>query len=62
MVQICKHNSGAEKVEEYLKSKGIEYSLANCLDECEICHSKVFVKKDDEVIVADTVEELISKI
>ncbi|MBM7559757.1 DUF1450 domain-containing protein [Marinitoga litoralis] len=62
MVELCKHNKGTEKVVEYLESKNIEYFVANCLDECEICHSKVFIKKDGEIISADTVEELLNKI
>ncbi|KLO22441.1 DUF1450 domain-containing protein [Marinitoga sp. 1155] len=62
MLQFCKNNNGVEKVVEYLEKKNIEYSIENCLDECAICHSKVFVKKDGEVISEDTVEELIKKI
>ncbi|KAF2956244.1 DUF1450 domain-containing protein [Marinitoga sp. 38H-ov] len=62
MIKLCKHNSGTEKMVEYFEKEGIEHTVENCLGECDVCHSKVFVKKDEEVISADTVEELISKI
>ncbi|WP_165973991.1 DUF1450 domain-containing protein [Marinitoga lauensis] len=62
MIQLCKNNKGVEKIIEYLENNDIEYFVANCLDECNICHSKVFVKKDEEIIAEETVEELLNKI
>ncbi|GAB6189612.1 hypothetical protein JCM30566_13530 [Marinitoga arctica] len=62
MIKVCKNNKGIEEFIEYLKKKNIEYSIENCLDECKICHSKLFFKKNEDTIIADSTEELIDKI
>ncbi|WP_352420537.1 DUF1450 domain-containing protein [Proteiniborus sp.] len=63
-VQFCENNyeQGAEEVIQKLENDGIEFEVESCLGYCGECAMEPFALVDDELIEADTPDELYNKI
>jgi hypothetical protein len=57
MIRICKHVKEFEELVRIFENE--EVQIEDCVDKCEICCGtrQIFVIKDNETIVADTLDE-----
>lgn len=63
-IKFCENNfgEGAEQVMEKLKNDGIEFEVESCLGYCGDCAMKPIALVDDELVDAETPDELYDKI
>ncbi len=63
-IKFCENNysQGTEEVTEKLANDGIEFDVEPCLGYCGDCAVGPFALVDDELIQAETPEELYDKI
>jgi len=63
-IKFCENNyaQGAEEVTLKLQKDGIEFEVEPCLGYCGDCAVGPFALVDDELIQADTSDELYDKI
>ena len=62
MMEICKFTVYFDELTAALEENGMEYSVQECLGRCDLCHSTAFVKKGEEYISAENVEQLMDKL
>ncbi|WP_303753256.1 DUF1450 domain-containing protein [Enterococcus sp. S86.2] len=65
LIEFCEQNLSRQGnlllEDEELKEKA-DFLITSCLSMCELCAKKLFVVVEGEVIVADTMSELLSKV
>ncbi|QTA37684.1 DUF1450 domain-containing protein [Thermosipho ferrireducens] len=62
MIKVCKNCKELERIIEHLNKKQHEFVIENCLDQCEICRDKYFLIKNEKLIIADNIEDLLKKL
>ncbi|AOT69013.1 DUF1450 domain-containing protein [Geosporobacter ferrireducens] len=63
-IKFCENNfgHGTDEIVDKLKNEGIEPEVESCLGYCGDCAVGPFALVDDELVQADTAEELYEKI
>jgi len=64
IIKFCENNfgEGVEEVMKKLDEEAIEYEVEPCLGYCDDCAMKPIATIDDELITAETTDELYDKI
>ena len=63
-IQFCEHNfsQGTEDIVDKLRKENIDVEVESCLGYCGDCAVGPIALVDDELVVADTAEELYESI